>query len=191
MCTGKYICLFSLYKISRARDFSKTKMADAMLSKSEKATVKRPTTSKMESKGKGKGETKKKPFENKPSLSIDSEKVDCQMAATCSTSGVTGSSEPSLTDIMGVLMTIQNEQNTQKLNMKNIESKVLEIYNDCDDAEYDEQDEFFYDVDDNNNDVESRQEIDENVEMENEPPNKRRKKLLTTAMKPLHVSLVL
>jgi hypothetical protein len=30
-------------------------MADAMLSKSEKATVKRPTTSKMESKGKGKG----------------------------------------------------------------------------------------------------------------------------------------
>jgi hypothetical protein len=36
--------------------------------------------------------------------------------------------------------------------------------NDCDDAEYDEQDEFFYDVDDNNNDVESRQEIDENVE---------------------------
>ena len=41
------------------------------------------------------------------------------------------------------------------------------MYNDCDDAEYDEQDEFFYDVDDNN-DVESRQEIDENVEMENE-----------------------
>lgn len=150
-------------------------MADAMLSKSEKATVKRPTTSKMESKGKGKGEAKKKPFENKPSLSKDSEKVDCQMAATCSTSGVAGSSEPSLTDIMGVLMTIQNEQNTQKLNMKNIESKVLEMYNDCDDAEYDEQDEFFYDVDDNNNDVESRQEIDENVEMENEPPNKRRK----------------
>lgn len=148
-------------------------MADAMLSKSEKATVKRPTTSKMESKGKGKGEAKKKPFENKPSLSKDSEKVDCQMAATCSTSGVAGSSEPSLTDIMGVLMTIQNEQNTQKLNMKNIESKVLEMYNDCDDAEYDEQDEFFYDVDDNNNDVESRQEIDENVEMENEPPNKR------------------
>ena len=65
------------------------------------------------------------------------------------------------------------------------------MYNDCDDAEYDEQDDFFYDVDDNNNDVESRQEIDENVEMENEPPNKRRKKLLTTAMKPLHVSLVL
>ena len=29
-------------------------MADAMLSKSEKATVKRPTTSKMESTGKGK-----------------------------------------------------------------------------------------------------------------------------------------
>ena len=80
-----------------------------------------------------------------------------------------------MTDIMGVLMTIQNEQNTQKLNMKNIESKVLEMYNDCDDVEYDEQDEFFYDVDDNNNDVESRQEIDENVEMENEPPNKRRK----------------
>jgi hypothetical protein len=49
-------------------------------------------------------------------------------------------------------MTIQNEQNTQKLNMKNIESKVLEMYNDCDDAEYDEQDEYFYDVDDNNND---------------------------------------
>ena len=97
------------------------------------------------------------------------------MAATCSTSGVTGSSEPSLTDIMGVLMTIQNEQNTQKLNMKNIESNVLEMYIDCDDAEYDEQDEFFYDVDDNNNDVESRQEIDENVEMENDPPNKRRK----------------
>jgi hypothetical protein len=41
---------------------------------------------------------------------------------------------------MGVLMTIQNEQNTQNLNMKNIESKVLEMYNDCDDAEYDEQD---------------------------------------------------
>jgi len=112
------------------------------------------------------------------------------MAATCSTSGVAGSSEPSLTDIMGVLMTIQNEQNTQKLNMKNIESKVLEMYNDCDDAEYDEQDEFFYDVDDNNNDVESRQEIDENVEMENEPPNKRRK-TYDNAMKPLHVSLVL
>lgn len=33
-----------------------------MLSKSEKATVKRPTTSKMESKGKGKGETKKNPL---------------------------------------------------------------------------------------------------------------------------------
>ena len=49
------------------------------------------------------------------------------------------------------------------------------MYNDCDDAEYDEQDEFFYDVDDDNNDVESRQEIDENVKMENEPPNKRRK----------------
>jgi hypothetical protein len=49
---------------------------------------------------------------------------------------VTGSSEPSLTDIMGVLMTIQNEQNTQKLNMKNIKSKVLEMYNDCDDAEW-------------------------------------------------------
>ena len=79
------------------------------------------------------------------------------MASTCSTSGVAGSSEPSLTDIMGVLMTIQNEQNTQKINMKNIESKVLEMYNDCDDAEYDEQDAFFYDVDDNNNDVESRQ----------------------------------
>jgi hypothetical protein len=47
------------------------------------------------------------------------------MAATCSTSGVAGISEPSLTDIMGVLMTIQNEQNTQKLNMKNIESNVL------------------------------------------------------------------
>jgi hypothetical protein len=45
---------------------------------------------------------------------------------------------------MGVLMTIQNEQNTQKINMKNIESKVLEMYNDCDDAEYDEQDAFFY-----------------------------------------------
>jgi hypothetical protein len=45
----------------------------------------------------------------------------------------------------------------------------------CKDAEYDERDEFFYDVDDNNNDVESRQEIDENVEMENDPPNKRRK----------------
>ena len=89
-------------------------MADAMLSK---ATVKRPTTSKMESKGKGKGEAKQKPFENKPSLSKDSGKVDCQMASTCSTttSGVAGSSEPSLTDIMGVLMTIQNEQNTQKL----------------------------------------------------------------------------
>ena len=130
-------------------------MADAMLSKSEKATVKRPTTSKMDSKGKCKGEAKKKTFENKPSLSKDSEQVDCQMASTCSTSGVTGSSEPSLTDIMGVLMTIQNEQNTQKLNMKNIESKVLEMYNDCDDAEYDEQDDFFYDVDDNNNDVES------------------------------------
>jgi hypothetical protein len=71
--------------------------------------------------------------------------------------------------------------------MKNIESKVLEMYNDCDD---DKQDEFFYDVDDNNNDVESRQEIDENVEMENEPPNKRRK-IMTIAMKPLHVSLVL
>jgi hypothetical protein len=69
----------------------------------------------MERKGKGKGEAKKKPFENKPSLSKDSEKVDCQMAATCSTSGVTGSSEPSLTDIMGVLMTIQNEQNTDLL----------------------------------------------------------------------------
>jgi hypothetical protein len=41
--------------------------------------------------------------------------------------------------------------------MKNIESKVLEMYNDCDDVEYDEQDEFLYDVDDNNNDVESRQ----------------------------------
>jgi hypothetical protein len=36
----------------------------------------------MESKGKGKGEAKKKPFENKPSLSKDSEKVDCQMATT-------------------------------------------------------------------------------------------------------------
>jgi hypothetical protein len=190
MCTGKYICLFSLYKISRARDFSKTKMADAMLSKSEKATVKRPTISKMESKGKGKGETKKKPFVNKPSLSKDSEKVDCQMAATCSISGVAGSSEPSLTDIMGVLMTIQNEQNTKKLNMKNIESKVLEMYNDCDDAEYDEQDEFFYDVDDNNNDVESRQEIDENVEMENEPPNKRRK-TYDNSNETVHVSLVL
>jgi hypothetical protein len=47
----------------------------------------------MESKGNGKGEAKKKPFENKPSLSKDSEKVDCQMAATCSTSGVAGSSE--------------------------------------------------------------------------------------------------
>jgi hypothetical protein len=35
------------------------------------------------------------------------------MASTCSASGVAGSSEPSLTDIMGVLMTIQNEQNTQ------------------------------------------------------------------------------
>jgi hypothetical protein len=43
------------------------------------------------------------------------------MAATCNNSGVGGSSEPSLTDIMGVLMTIQNEQNTQKLNMKHIE----------------------------------------------------------------------
>jgi hypothetical protein len=64
----------------------------------------------MESKGKGKEEAKKKPFENKPSLSKDSEKVDCQMASTCSTSGVAGSSEPSLTDIMGVLMTIHNEQ---------------------------------------------------------------------------------
>jgi hypothetical protein len=96
-----------------------------------------------------KGEPRKNPFENKPSLSKDSEKVDCQMASTCSTSGVAGSSEPSLTDIMGVLMTIQNGQNTQKLNMKNIQSKVLEMYNDCDDAEYDEQDEFFYDVDDN------------------------------------------
>ena len=114
----------------------------------------------MESKGKGKGETKKKPFENKPSLSKDSEQIDCQMAYACSTSGVAGSSEPSLTDIMGVLMTIHNEQNTQKLNIKNIESKVPEMYNDCDDAEYHEQDEFFYDVDDNNNDVESRQEID-------------------------------
>jgi hypothetical protein len=64
-------------------------------------------------------------------LSKDSEKVDCQMAATCSTSGVAGSSEPSLTDIMGVLMTIQNEQNTQKLNMKNIKnifSRTHEIY---------------------------------------------------------------
>ena len=37
-------------------------MADAMLSKSEKATVKRPTTSKMESKGNGKGEAKTKPL---------------------------------------------------------------------------------------------------------------------------------
>jgi hypothetical protein len=55
-------------------------MADAMLSKSEKATDKRPTTSKMESMGKGKGGAKKKPFENKPSLSKNSEKVDCQMA---------------------------------------------------------------------------------------------------------------
>ena len=129
-------------------------------------------TSKMDSKGKGKGEAKKKPFEKDPSLS-----KDCQMASTCSSSGVAGNSEPSLTDIMGVLMTIQNEQNTQKLNMKNIECKVLEMYNDCDDAQYDEQDEFFYDVDDidNNNDVESRQEIVENVKMENEPPNKRRK----------------
>jgi hypothetical protein len=90
-------------------------MADAMLSKSEKVTVKRPTTSKMDSKGKSKGEAKKKPFENKLSLSKNNEKVDCQMAATCSTSGVAGSSEPSLTDIMGVLMTIQNEQNTQNL----------------------------------------------------------------------------
>jgi hypothetical protein len=45
------------------------------------------------------------------------------------------------------------------------------MYNDCDDADYDEQDEYFYDVDDNNNDVESRQEIDENVEMENDPPS--------------------
>ena len=87
-----------------------------------------------------KGKPRKNPFENKQSLSKDSEKVDCQMASTCSTSGVAGSSEPSLTDIMGVLMTIQNEQNTQKLNMKNIESKVLEMYNDCNDAEYDEQD---------------------------------------------------
>ena len=33
-----------------------------MISKSEKATVKRHTTSKMESKGKGKGEAKKKPL---------------------------------------------------------------------------------------------------------------------------------
>jgi hypothetical protein len=42
---------------------------------------------------------------------------------------------------------------------------ILTSYDlDCDNAEYDEQDEFFYDVDDNNNDVESRQEIDENVE---------------------------
>ena len=95
------------------------------------------------------------------------------MAST--SSGVAGNSEPSLTDIMGVLKTIQNVQNTQKLNMENIDSKVLEMYNDCDDAEYDEQDDFFFDVDDNNNDVESRQEIVENVEMENEPPNKRRK----------------
>ena len=86
-----------------------------MLSKSEKATVKRLTTSKVDSKGKGKREAKKKPFENKPSLSKDSENVDCQMAATCNTSGVAGSSELSLTDIMRVLMTIQNEPNTQKL----------------------------------------------------------------------------
>ena len=78
----------------------------------------------MESKGNGKGEAKKKPFENKPSLSKDSEQIDCQMAYACSTSGVAGSSEPSLTDIMGVLMTIHNEQNTQKLMIKNIESKV-------------------------------------------------------------------
>jgi hypothetical protein len=56
-------------------------MADAMLSKSEKATVKRPTTSKMDSKGKGKGEAKKKPFEKDPSLSKDSEQVDCQNVA--------------------------------------------------------------------------------------------------------------
>ena len=35
-------------------------MVDAMLSKSEKATVKRPTTSKMDSKGKCKEEAKKK-----------------------------------------------------------------------------------------------------------------------------------
>jgi hypothetical protein len=165
-------------------------MADAMLSKSEKATVKRPTTSKMESNGKSKGEAKKKLFENKPSLSKDSEKVDCQMAATCNNSGVGGSSEPSLTDIMGVLMTIQNEQNTQKLNMKHIESKVLEMYNDCDDAEYDEQDELFYDVmiittmlnlgKKLTKMLKWRTSLQINVE-----------KLMTIAMKPLHVSLVL
>ena len=42
-----------------------------MLSKSEKATFKRPTTSKMDSKVKGKEEAKKKTFEKDPSLSKD------------------------------------------------------------------------------------------------------------------------
>jgi hypothetical protein len=56
------------------------------------------------------------------------------MAST--SSGMAGNSEPSLTDIMGVLKTIQNVQNTQKRNMENIDSKVLEMYNDCDDAEF-------------------------------------------------------
>jgi hypothetical protein len=91
---------------------------------------------------------------------------------------------------MGVLMTIQNEQNTQKLNMKHIESKVLEMYNDCDDAEYDEQDEFFYDVmiittmlnlgKKLTKMLKWRTSLQINVE-----------KLMTIAMKPLHVSLVL
>jgi hypothetical protein len=91
---------------------------------------------------------------------------------------------------MSVLMTIQNEQNTQKLNMKHIESKVLEMYNDCDDAEYDEQDEFFYDVmiittmlnlgKKLTKMLKWRTSLQINVE-----------KLMTIAMKPLHVSLVL
>jgi hypothetical protein len=83
-----------------------------------------------------------------------------------------------------------NEQNTQKLNMKHIESKVLEMYNDCDDAEYDEQDEFFYDVmiittmlnhgKKLTKMLKWRTSLQINVE-----------KLMTIAMKPLHVSLVL
>ena len=99
-------------------------------------------------------------------------KASCSKTSNTSSSKPTDSvgvapKEPSMGQLMGILVSIQKEQASQKASMSNLQGKVNEMFESYDD----------YDDYDDNNNVNEGEVGDENLENEDnsEPPSKRQK----------------